>query len=142
MITQDRHLRLAVRIRHRADTAQEVPLTPTRASLSPKAWLQNRSLASSPNHPSQTPGVVLIAQSGPSLCDPTDCSSPGSFVHGILPARILKWVIISSFRLRPQSRTERRGFPDCLILAPLPGLVIDIFKRISQLLCERKLHCI
>ena len=26
------------------------------------------------------------------LCNPTDCSSPGSSVHGILQARIVKWV--------------------------------------------------
>ena len=26
------------------------------------------------------------------LCDPVDCSPPGSSVHGILQARILKWV--------------------------------------------------
>ena len=25
------------------------------------------------------------------LCDPIDCNSPGSFVHGILQARILEW---------------------------------------------------
>ena len=29
------------------------------------------------------------------LCDPTDSSSPGSFIPGILQARILKWVAIS-----------------------------------------------
>ena len=29
------------------------------------------------------------------LCDPVDCSPPGSSVHGILEARILKWVAIS-----------------------------------------------
>ena len=28
--------------------------------------------------------------------DPIDCSSPGSSVHGILQARILEWVVISS----------------------------------------------
>ena len=27
---------------------------------------------------------MLVAQSCPALCDPTDCSLPGSFVHGIL----------------------------------------------------------
>ena len=32
------------------------------------------------------------------LCDPTDCSPPGSSVHGILQARILEWVAISSSR--------------------------------------------
>ena len=34
-------------------------------------------------------GKVLAAQSCPSLCDPMDCSPPGSSVHGILQARIL-----------------------------------------------------
>ena len=29
------------------------------------------------------------------LCDPTDCSPPGSSVRGILQARILEWVAIS-----------------------------------------------
>ena len=33
-----------------------------------------------------------------SLCNPMDCSLPGSSVHGILQARILKWVAISSSR--------------------------------------------
>ena len=28
----------------------------------------------------------------PNLCEPVDCSPPGSSVHGILQARILKWV--------------------------------------------------
>ena len=38
---------------------------------------------------------VLVAQPCPTLCDSTDCSSPGSSVHGILQARILEWVAIS-----------------------------------------------
>ena len=29
------------------------------------------------------------------LCNPTDCSPPGSSVHGILQARILEWASIS-----------------------------------------------
>ena len=28
----------------------------------------------------------------PTVCDPTDCSLPGSSVHGIFQARILEWV--------------------------------------------------
>ena len=31
------------------------------------------------------------------LCDPMDCSPPGSSVHGIFQARILEWVSISYF---------------------------------------------
>ena len=37
-------------------------------------------------------------QSCPTLCDSMDCSPPGSFVHGILQARTLEWVAISSSR--------------------------------------------
>ena len=33
-------------------------------------------------------------QSCPALCDPMDCSPPGSSVHGILQARILEWVAV------------------------------------------------
>ena len=40
---------------------------------------------------------VLVAQSCLILCDPMDCSPPGSSVHGILQARILDWVAISFF---------------------------------------------
>ena len=36
-----------------------------------------------------------VAQLCPSLCDPMNCSMPGSSVHGILQARILEWVAIS-----------------------------------------------
>ena len=32
------------------------------------------------------------AQSCPTLCNPTDCSLPGSSFHGIFQARILEWV--------------------------------------------------
>ena len=32
-------------------------------------------------------------------CDPTDCSLPGSSVHGIYQARIQEWVAISFSRL-------------------------------------------
>ena len=38
---------------------------------------------------------VCVAQLCPTLYDPMDCSLPGSFVHGILQARILEWVAIS-----------------------------------------------
>ena len=39
-----------------------------------------------------------VVQSCPTLCDPVDCSLRGSSVHGILQARILKWVAISFSR--------------------------------------------
>ena len=37
---------------------------------------------------------VTVTQPCLTLCDPLDCSPPGSSVHGILQARILGWVAI------------------------------------------------
>ena len=37
-----------------------------------------------------------VTQQYPTLGDPMDCCLPGSSVHGILQARILEWVAISS----------------------------------------------
>ena len=34
-------------------------------------------------------------QSCPTLCDPMDCSHPGSSVHGIFQARVLEWGAIA-----------------------------------------------
>ena len=38
---------------------------------------------------------VSVAQSCLTLCDPIDCSSLGSSVHGVLQSRIMEWVAIS-----------------------------------------------
>ena len=40
----------------------------------------------------------MCTQSCVTLCNPMDCSPPGSSVHGIFQARILEWVAISSSR--------------------------------------------
>ena len=45
-----------------------------------------------------------LLQSCPSLCNYMNCSSSGSSVHGILQARILEWIAISSSRGPSQLR--------------------------------------
>ena len=54
-----------------------------------------------------------VAQSCPTLCDPKDCSLPGSSLHGILQARVLEWVAISFFResSQPRDRTQVSRIP-------------------------------
>ena len=42
--------------------------------------------------------VCAVTRSGPTLCNPIDCSPPGFFVHGISQAKILEWVAISYSR--------------------------------------------
>ena len=48
--------------------------------------------------------VCLVTWSYLTLCDCVDWGPPGSSVHGIMPARILEWVAISSFRGSCQSK--------------------------------------
>ena len=50
--------------------------------------------------------VCVCAKSCLTLCDPMDCSLPGSSVLGIFQARILEWVAISFFRASSWPRDQ------------------------------------
>ena len=50
--------------------------------------------------------LCLVPQSFLTLCEPVDCSPPGSFVHGILQARIMEWVVMTSSGESSQPRIE------------------------------------
>ena len=52
---------------------------------------------------------VLVTQSCLTLCDPVDCSPPGSSVRGILQARILEWGAIPFSRDLPKPGIELRS---------------------------------
>ena len=45
-----------------------------------------------------------LLQLCPALCNPVDCSPPGSSVHGMLQARILEWVSMPSSKGSSQPR--------------------------------------
>ena len=91
-------------------------LSPHRPSLSPAS-----KVISSPTPPTfKEPCVYIeseseteVAQPCPTLCDPLDCSLPGSSLHGILQARVLEWVAISFSRgsSRPRNRTQVSHIP-------------------------------
>ena len=71
---------------------------------------------------------VTVAESCPTLCDPTDGSPPGSSVHGTLQARTLEWVAIS-FSKRNYRKKESEVTQSCLTLCDpmdcsLPGFSI------------------
>ena len=57
---------------------------------------------------------VLAAQSCPTLCDPVDCSPPGSSIHRILQARILECVAISFSRGIFLTEGSNPGLPHCV----------------------------
>ena len=49
---------------------------------------------------------IRIAQPCPTLCNPMDCSLPGSSVHGIFQARILERIAISYSRESSQPKDQ------------------------------------
>ena len=79
-------------------------------TVSPHKWLFMVNSVSTPD----SRVCVLVPQLCPTLCDPMDCGSPGSSVHGILKARILEWVAL------PFSRGSSWFTRSCKILWNFP----------------------
>ena len=52
--------------------------------------------------------MSMGSQSGPTICNPMDCSPPGFSIHGVLQARILEWVAILYFRGSPNLMLDIR----------------------------------
>ena len=50
----------------------------------------------------------LVIRLCPTLCNPMDCSPPSSSFHGILQARILKWIAMPSSRRYSQPRNQTK----------------------------------
>ena len=85
---------------------------------------------------------LLVAQLCLTLCNPMNCSPPGSSVHGIFQARILEWVASpspgKSSRLRDQTWVScmAGGFFTC-VQVTLDYLSIKIFcKRLMMSSCR------
>ena len=76
----------------------------------------------------------LFAQSCLTLCDPMDCSPPGSSGHGILQQRILEWVAMPSSR----GSSEPGIKPGSLAAPALSGRLQTVVKPV--LLADGR-HC-
>ena len=72
-----------------------------------QTWLKRLSSSSSSKHCSNCFTIITfnlhnflhakLLQSCSTLCDPMDCSLPGSSFHGVFQARVLDWVAIAFF---------------------------------------------
>ena len=64
---------------------------------------------------------VLVTQSCPTLCNPMDCSLPGTSIHGIFQARVLEGIATSFFRgpSRSRDRTQVSCIADSLLSEPM-----------------------
>ena len=85
--------------------------------------------------------ICACAQLCPTLCD---CSQPGSSVHGILQARVLEWVAISSSRVSSLPKDQTRvSYIGRHILYPLShgrSLPFYLATNNSKLICHT--HCL
>ena len=70
-----------------------------------------------------------VTQSCPTLGDPTDCSLPGSSVHGIFQARVLEWGAIAFSVVQERERKRiwlaQKNFI-CNILLSQRGFKLDV----------------
>ena len=64
-----------------------------------------------------------VTQLCPTLCNRTDCSPPGSSVHGILQARILEWAAVPSSKgsSQPRDQIQRLKSPASFLSLVPPG---------------------
>ena len=81
---------------------------------------------------------VKVSPSCPTLCDPMDCSQPGSSVQGILQARILEWVAIPFSRgsSQPRDGTQVSNTAADSLPYELPGKPNVLWYWLSQTMVQ------
>ena len=79
-------------------------------------------------------GEGEVAQSCPRLCDPVDCSLPGSSVHGILQARVLEWVAISFSRDHVLSELSTMTHLSWVALHGMAHIFIELDKAVIHVI--------
>ena len=75
---------------------------------------------------------VLVTQSCLTLCNPIDCSLPGSSIHGILQTRILEWVTISFSKSTYTLKQNRNDHLSMCCLKSFMSLIISVKKNTEE----------
>ena len=77
-----------------------------------------------------------VTHSCPTLCDPMDCSLPGSFVRGIFQARVLEWVAITfsevGLRKHHMNKTSGGGGIPVELFQILKDDAVEVLHSICQ----------
>ena len=76
---------------------------------------------------------IEVTQSCPTLRDPTDCSLPGSSIHGIFQARVLEWGAIAFSMMNLDSVLKNR---DITLLTKVYLVRVTFFFPVVMYGCE------
>ena len=77
----------------------------------------------------------------PTLCNPMDCSSPGSSVHGILQASILEWIAVPSSRGSSQHRDRTLvSYASCKERWEAGSLLLTLSRKPSTHIMVTQIH--
>ena len=94
-------------------------------------------------HAAAAAAAAASLQSCPTLCDPIDGNPPGPAIPGILQARTLEWVAISSYnawkwnmKVKSLSRVWLLGHPWTAAYQAPPSMGFSRSKLIGVLVCE------
>ena len=79
-----------------------------------------------------------VVQSCPTVCDPMDCSLPGSSIHGIFQARVLEWGAIA-FSLITAAAAPK-SFQSCPALCDPRDVSPPLITRGIQIKATMKYH--
>ena len=102
------HIYIWQRCQRDNDSAPWLPYTHHQASqASDQMTTHHRTREGSSGH---QPLLLRSAPSCPTLCDPMDCTPPGSSAHRILQARTLEWVVVSFSRGISPTQGSYLGF--------------------------------
>ena len=80
-----------------------------------------------------------VVQSCPTLCDPMDCSLPGSSIHGIFQARVLEWgaIALELTKLSKSKAEKETCYLSFYISCLLPNLIWEL----RELVMDREAWC-
>ena len=78
-----------------------------------------------------------VTQSCPTLCDPMDCSLPGSSAHGIFQARVLEWVAIA-FSVRGEEASVKKKKKNPGVKVGMGGIIKTLQPISVALLCPQR----
>ena len=100
---------------------------------SPRSWLEIKCCNSDSVQENLLYISSEVTQSCPTLCNPMNCSLPGSSVHGIFQSRVLEWIAIYALWSEPPGKPHIKRCVHAVIN------ILVILLLLLQIICPNSL---